>query len=80
MFQSNGSQVLEKDTSSKEYSHSCKPVSVNVLRKGGQGPVIRYWLEQIVNVHAGLSFSWAGILIGHSLVLLEALLEFGQVS
>lgn len=34
------------------------------MRKGGQGPVIRCWLEQIGNYPGSAELSQAGILMG----------------
>ena len=54
-----------------------------LLRKGGQGPLIRCWLEQTLNSPHSTELSQADVFTdwGHaSRVLLEAILEFGQVS
>lgn len=31
-----------------------KPFSVNAVGKGGEGPILRYWLEQIVSSFGSL--------------------------
>lgn len=42
----------------------CKPFLVNALGKGGQGPILRYWLEQTVNSLGSVELSQAGTLMG----------------
>ena len=44
--------------------HNCKSLSVNVLRKGGQGSILQGWVEQTVNCLGSTEFSQAGILMG----------------
>lgn len=48
----------------KERMHNCKPFLVNALRKGGQEPIIRHWIEQILLEHLAFStgiFTSAGV-------------------
>ena len=49
--------------------HNLKPFLVCAPRKGGQGPVLRCWLEQTVNPLGGLELSQAGTLRGAGVIL-----------
>lgn len=64
-FPRNGSQVLERDTSElrETHIHNYEPFLVNALRKGGQRPLDRCWLEQIVHFPGSVELSQAGSLM-----------------
>ena len=68
----------------KEKTHNDKSFLENAIRKGDQGPIIRSWLEGIVNYFASLDLGQtetqkdSGLCQEHSVRLLEAMLSLGK--
>ena len=58
VFQTHGSQVLEKDASESEetHIHNCKLFLSKCSKRRKSGLIIRHWLEKIVSFLAVLNF------------------------